>query len=445
LQDREKGTGALSQFARVLLSRTSRSAMIYLSAMLVNLAIPFVLIPILTRYLPPSGYGHIAMFQTVSAIATAAAAFGVNSSLLKAFTVGTKTMQAEYLLTCITIMAVASAVLLSLAIAFSSRLQVKLDLPEMWLLLAVVTGIAGAVFQMKLTTLRAQGHAAAYGALLNVQTVINFTASILLVVILRTTWHGRTAAMAFSALVLGGWSLYTFAKSGFAHKIQKEHLHEALTLGAAASVHTILNALIGNVDRVFLSAAYTPHVLGVYTVASQLAQGYGILGSALNLAWAPWCFRQLAAMQTQAQAARLIRTLLIASGLILFGTVLYGLVFFGLFHIIVGGKYAGAEVYFPPLLAGVCFQNIYLVFVFPLFYYKKPKVLAANAIIVSSITLFAIFKLARMFGPLGVAYTVTGLRLLLCVAAIAAGLFLIRQGWKSTLADPSPIEPEIAA
>ena len=41
-----------------------RNSTIYLTSNILNALVPFLLLPVLTRYLTPDEYGQIAMFQT---------------------------------------------------------------------------------------------------------------------------------------------------------------------------------------------------------------------------------------------------------------------------------------------------------------------------------------------------------------------------------------------
>ncbi len=88
---------------------------------------------------------------------------------------------------------------------------------------------------------------------------------------------------------------------------------------------------------------------------------------------------------------------------------------------------ADAQIYFPWLLVGAGFQNLYFVFVFPIFYYRKAKILAASGIAVFACALASVFVLSGVAGPQGVALTVLGLRILLFIAAAGSSLYLMRQ------------------
>ncbi len=272
----------------LFMSRSSRTAAIYLVATIVNVAVPYLLLPVLTRYLSPAGYGQIAMFQTVSSIAAAVSLFGLSGPLLRTFTVETRSVQADYLATCLAISGVASFIAILVTVVLSTSLMGTTHLSLSWMLAAALSGIAATVLQMKLTVFRAENRAVSYGIAAGVQTIFNACISLVLVIGLREGWQGRAMGIFISALLLAFWSMFSFRRQGLIGIIRRRYATEALSLGAAASVHTILGVLMANGDRLFLSAYYPAHVLGIYTVASQLGSAYGIFGSALNLAWAPW-------------------------------------------------------------------------------------------------------------------------------------------------------------
>ena len=63
----------------------SINALIYFVSNLINALVPFVLLPVLTRYLPPEEYGHVALFTIFSACAVAVISFGVGGAVTRQY------------------------------------------------------------------------------------------------------------------------------------------------------------------------------------------------------------------------------------------------------------------------------------------------------------------------------------------------------------------------
>ena len=429
-QDHDEDAPATSAFrtlATIITSRSSRAASIYLAATVVNLAVPFLLLPVLTRYLQPGSYGRTAVLQTIFSVAGAVTLFGTTGPLLRSFTVGDPAARRDYLASCLAITGLLGAATLLASVVFSKPLSALMEMPRLWLTLAVFAGLCNTILQLQLTVLRAEHKSASYGVLMNGQTAINIGVSLALVVGLGLGWQGRAVGIIVSSFVLAAWSLLNFRRSELIGSIRKAYVRNALELGGAASIHTVLGVFLTTGDRLVLSTLYTPSTVGLYAVGAQLAAGYAVLGSAINLAWSPWLFRKLAAIRNRSDHAQLLRLMIIASIAIIVAAVVYGVVLSVAFHWVVGDRYAASTTYFPALLGASCLQNLYFVFVGALFYYHKPKILAASGAIVFVTALIVVFPLSHLLGPVGVAFTVLGLRFMMFAAAAGAALFLMRR------------------
>ncbi len=427
----------LQSLRSIVASGTSRAATIYLLATLINMAIPFLLLPILTRYLKPGDYGHIAVLQTILSVAGAVTLFGTTGPLLRAFTVENDVTRRDYLASSLAVTSAFSAALLVLCLAFSRTLSAFADVPRFWLMLTVIAGICGTILQLKLTVLRAERQSVTYGLVLNVQTVINVSVSLILVVGFHLGWHGRAAGIFIATLTSAVWAVHSFRRSALIGRIREAHLRSAIALGGAASLHTVLGVLMTTGDRLVLNAHYSPTVVGLYAVAAQLAAGYAILGSAINLAWSPWLFRRLDAIRSQADYTRLVRLLAAISVVVVAGGVLYGFLLSFLAALIIGREYAGAMRLFPILLGAACLQNLYFLYVGALLYYRKPKILAGSGAIVFVCALTIVFPLSHVLGPAGVAFTVLGLRFMMFAAVVGAAIYLMRKAVSNSVAHAS--------
>jgi O-antigen/teichoic acid export membrane protein len=430
---------------QLILSQSSRRAAIYLVSTLANLAIPLLLLPLLTRYLTTGAYGRIATFQSLAAIAGAITLFGQNAPILRSFAVDPEQVRKNHLAASLAISAVLSLGIGLLVVGFAGELARVSSLPRSWVLAAALAGAASTALQLKLTTLRAGGRAAAYGVLVNAQTLINVTVSVLFIVVWEYSWMGRALGVLVSNVVTSGWALASFLGAGAIGRVIWRDVRGAAALGAAMTVHSIVGVLLANGDRLFLTASFNPQVAGVYAVAAQLAAGYAVIGTALNLAWSPWAFRQIAAMATEEQRRRLLGIAAALCTFIVLGAAGYGVMVALAFPLLVGAKYAGALAYLPILLGSVCFQNMFSIMVFPLFYYRRAMLLAAGGVSALALAVAGLALVSPHYGPMGVAGVVLAARLVMFVIAAVAAVFLLRRGLTRHLPGTVPVEDGVAS
>jgi O-antigen/teichoic acid export membrane protein len=419
-------------------SKSARAAMIYMTSTSLNLGIPFLLLPILTRYLEPSDYGRAAMFQGIVSISNTITGFSLRYPLLRAFSVGPNEDRPAYLSSILSLVAGISCLLILSMLVLNDWISELTGLPTIWTLTAVLTGMATTIYQCRLTVFQADNRSVAYGMFQNSATVLNMAMSVLLVVGFGLHWIGRTSALTFATWAIALVSLVAFYRSGLFAMPTRKITREALTLGAAAIPHAAAGVLLSYADRFFLSEQYSMHEVGTYALASQLGMVIMMLGLAMNTALSPWAYRKLSKLETAAEYRGLIRivaTLLVG---LTAGTLLYYVAVILAFNIVVPSKYNDALIYFPWLLGAAYFNAIYFIFVSPIFYYKKTKILAASGMFNLVFSLSMFFVLSRYFGPLGVAIAMCCARFILFATALTFGVKLVVEQARSH--EEKPVE-----
>jgi len=167
---------------RAITSQTARTGFEYLIANTLNAGVPFLLLPVLTRYLTPSDYGNVAMFQALNAIFMTVTGFGLRVPLLRMLSISTSG-RANYMTSVLSLVGATTLFAAIVAALFHTYLMKITNLSPVWVGLAIVSAGAGTVFQLYLTVLQADGKAKRYGAYLNSNSLINLGLSVLLVVL----------------------------------------------------------------------------------------------------------------------------------------------------------------------------------------------------------------------------------------------------------------------
>jgi O-antigen/teichoic acid export membrane protein len=396
-----------------------------------NLIIPFLLLPVLTRYLEPSDYGRAAMFQSVVSISNTATAFALRYPLLRAFSVGPKEDRARYLSSILTIVGGLSFILVCSMVVLDGPISTLTGLATVWTLVAVVTGMATTIYQCRLTVFQADNKSIPFAIFQNSATALNLAVSVLLIVGLGFNWTGRVIGVTFSTWAMTFIAFAAFYRQGLLSLPSRKMAREALVLGAAAIPHAMVASLMSYADRFFLSGKYSLDVVGTYALASQLGLVVMMFGTAINTALTPWAYRRLDAMKTVADYQGLIGIALKLVGGITAGAILYYLAVDLTFHILVPRKYDDALIYFPWLVGAAYFNAIYFVFVSPIFFYKKTKILAGSGIFNLVFSLAMFFVLSEHFGPMGVAVAMCGARFILFATSFIFGVGLIRKNMKA--------------
>lgn len=407
-----------------LRSQLTRAAGIYLVTYAISLGVPFLLLPIMTYYIQPQGYGHLAMFQMLMAIACGIIGFSLRNPLISTFSVKEPREQARFLSSCLVIMGTLFVIVLGAASLAHSSISSLTDLSILWIIVAVVAGLALALNQVNFILLQSTHRPGVYAATQIAFSMLNAVISIFLVVGLHTEWSGRAVAAALVAIISGGWAFLRLLDLKLLGPVNRADLKDAFTFGAAAIPYTLSTILLVYTDRIFLSAMFSFRDVGLYSVAAHLAQGFVACGSALNLAIIPWAYRQLAQLNTLPDLILLAKRMAFYIVAMAFLALIFFVAISAVARILMPPQYAAALTYFSWLVAGGCCQCLFGALSVVLFHYPRRGLLSAFGIGALLCSMGLIYGLSSALGPIGAAIGLFLDRLLLLLVVLAVAAYL---------------------
>ena len=127
-----------------------KNAFIYTLTEVINKAVPFLLLPVLTIYLTPSDYGVVATYGAFIAIV----AVFVHLSMVGAVTVNFFKLSKEklkiYIANILLIVSMTTVLVFSIVLLFQNQLSTKLEIPLIWLVMGVFVTLAQFLTELNL-------------------------------------------------------------------------------------------------------------------------------------------------------------------------------------------------------------------------------------------------------------------------------------------------------
>ena len=392
---------------------------IYLASNILNGIIPFILLPILTRYLSPSEYGEVAMFQTLlGALGAFTGSVFVGAAARKYYdsNLGREEL-AEFIGSCIQLIVIFSTLVFIILFIFQNQFSEWLSLKPAYILFAVVTAACTAIVSIRLGQWQVQKLALKFGMLQISQSFLNMLLSLLFVVVMLKGAEGRINAQIITASIFLCISLFLLNKDHLLKVFiwRKDYMQEALKFGVPLIPHIAGGFLLTTVDRFVINREIGLAEAGIYMVAIQLTAAIRIVFDAINKAYVPWLFEKLKENDFQ-QKIKIVKFTYAWFGLILIGACLafyigpYVVVF------IAGEQYAEAGKVIGWLALGQGFQGMYLMVTNYIFYSKKTGLLSIASLSSGILNLILLVALVRILGLEGasIAFAISmGIRFLL--------------------------------
>lgn len=384
----------------------AKNTSIYLVSNILNAAIPFILLPILTRYLTPSEYGQIAMFQVLlSALTTFIGLNTVGSANRKYYDDGVDNNTLRLFNgSCLQILIISFLITLFFILLFGNSLSKFLSIPLGWIISAILISALTFIATLRLGQWQIRNQAKYFGILQISNSLLNMLLSLQLVVFMKQGAVGRIDAQLIVAFIIAITSLMLLYKNHLLKILvwQPKLIKEALAFGIPLIPHHIGFFLLSSIDRFFINEELGLMDTGIYMVAVQLSMSFTIIYDAINKAFVPWLFEKLK-KNHHSDKVKIVKLTYFHFAISLLISLLVFIIGPDLVIFIVGDKYLESAKIIGILCLGQCFGGMYMMVTNYIFYSKKTARLSLITIASGIINIVLLIILIKNFGLTGVA------------------------------------------
>lgn len=381
----------------------SINALIYFVSNLINALVPFVLLPVLTRYLPPEEYGHVALFTIFSACAVAVISFGVGGAVTRQYYHLEKPEFSEFVGTSILLVGFAVSVFMLIVFMAMSAFPDYRPLPLSWVLLAILSAGGLSIYNIWLAFLQVSVKPLQYGIFQISQTALNVVVSLALVMGFSMGGLGRVLGQLSALIIFAVIAVWFFWQSGWLKfTLKGTHLRWLLGFGLPIVPHALSGIIISMSDRLVLSHISGAAALGVYAVAVQVSMIMTMLVDSFNKAYVPWLYARLA-LDDEGVRRKLVLMTYVYFIAVLSLAVALGVIVPPLVGFFTGEKYAGAGEYQLWLFLAGGFTGMYYMVGLYINYSAKNKYLSWASGTAAVFTPLICYYLITINGAVGAA------------------------------------------
>lgn len=375
----------------------------YFLTTVINQALPFLLLPILTRFLSVGEFGMLSLMTFFMSICTALMGISTPTVVSKYFFDWEKEEIARLVGNCIYTVALWAIIILLVLSGATYLYRSYIPYPIDTLFLLPISSFSLILFSLGLTICRNTKSVFHFSCHQIGNTVINIILSLILVCVLIYGWIGRFYAICVANIISAVIMLFFLKRKGFlsfsySRDMQKEIRRVVMPL----IPNSIQLNMISQAGLFIMQLLFGDELLGKYAMAFQLSFCIKLLIDTLNMSWSPFLFSQLSD-STKMDRPYVSRLLLLQIGVLALGVLFINVAALPILKVMTTPSYYAAKEYMPYFTMGWFFYGIY-VFLQPiLIKHNRQKLIAGVSCFSMVFMIAANLILAQLLGPMGVA------------------------------------------
>ena len=374
---------------------------IYLGSSVVNKAIPFLLLPVLTKYLSPEEYGILAIYQVMFSFVTPLTGMNMQNNITRNFFTKPKEVVAQIIYNVLVVLTFTTLVFTIIIFIYLYFGGEDFSIPHRWIYVLPIMVYMSMLNVFNLTILRNSKKAIQFGIFEISKTVLDLSLTILLIVVYSFNWEGRAFGILISTIIIGLISVYRIWKTGYLiPKINISRIKEIFLISLPLIPHTMGGGVMALGDRVFIDKMVGTAEMGIYTIGYQFGMIMTLITTSFNQTWTPWVYENLANNKEENKNKIVKATYLVSIAFIIMALVITGISHF-LLPIMTTEQYYGASVYVIWIALGYAFFGMYsLVFPYGI-HVGKTSYLGIVTFFATILNMVGNYFLIKMNGPIG--------------------------------------------
>ena len=381
----------------------SVQSLIYIGAAATAALVPFLVLPLLTRWLGPEGFGTVGVLLAMISVCSMFIGFGTHTPIgVRYFQDGPESLP-RYVSAALVVMAISAIPLMAVLQLNAQEIERLTGIPPEWLWVIGVSASGQFVLTVTLAVWQVRQQAFRYGITQIGFNVLWATLSIVLIGWIGMNWTGRALGQGSAAVIAAILCFAFLAASGCIERNPRRWpIRSALQFGLPLLPHSMAAIAMTTIDRFALTSYVGEAATGHYFAAFQIASVISALGAAVNQAWVPWLFQRLARSEPESNreivyATYIIYVLLLSGA----ATMVVGSKL--LVHLVAGPDFAQSAELLIFLAPAAAFTGMYYFVTNYLFFASRTGVLSVITVAIALLQTALTLWLVKQAGMKGVA------------------------------------------
>ena len=410
-----------------------KETFVYTLTDVIGKAMSFILLPIVSFFLPPSELGIATNFTVLTSLIILLAGLAIVNSVPYFFYEQNREENASLVSNLLMLCLGLCVVVGGLAACFSQLIFEYLQLSLHIQLLGVVFVIGSLISSINLILLRLENKPKQYAILQVLQIILHALFVILFVIVLRGGGEGKIYDEVLVFSIVGMIHLVMMLKKGYiSFRFQMPWIKRLLRFGLPLLPHSISFWLKGGMDKVFITTYCGLQFNGLYSMAISVSSVYTMLMQSFFNAYTPYLQKRLAGLdggQCFDEKRSIVKQIYLIYALFGVVGILAVVICWGIFHYMIDSKYLPAMAYIPLIILA---NFIYTFYNFTIeFIYKVKKTLVMGIItFTGSLTQMLLsYVLIKEYGVIGAVYSLVIGNTLITIGISVYSNMVYRMPW----------------
>ncbi|WNF22641.1 flippase [Mesobacillus jeotgali] len=380
-----------------------KASFIYTGTRVINSAIPFLMMPILTRYLTPVDYGIVTMFQVLVGIIGPFTGLSINGAINRQYYERDKINFPKYVANSFYLLLLSTFIVGLFFVLFAPQISSLSAFPKEWLWAVLLVSFCHFIIAVVLLQWQVQVKPLYFGIFQITNTILNVSLSLWFVVLMGFDWQGRIQGQVITAVIFALIAFYVLWKNGWLAKgLSKRYMMHGVKFGVPLIPHSLGSFLITMTDRFFITNMVGIAETGLYAVGYQFGNIIGIIQDSFNKAWVPWLYERLK-KDDDNEKIRIVKITYIYFVGILLLALVFSLIAPWFLSFFVGDKFTESGKYVFWIAIGYAFNGMYKMVTNYIFYAEKTSYLAWVTFLTAMLNVVFTYLFIKMNGPIGAA------------------------------------------
>lgn len=381
-----------------------KNSTIYLGSSILSKMIPFLLLPIMTKYLTPEEYGTLSIYLILVTFYSAFIGMAIHTNVSKNFFKVSKNELSLYVGNIFYILSFTFVFYFVVTYTITLFYEDIFSIPINWFLVIPFIAIMMMINELNTTILRNEQRAYMFGIFEVSNTAIKMGFTILLLLVFSMSWYSQVIGTLIGAIVFFIIGIVYLKKRGYiSMKFDREKIKSILNISIPLVPHVLGGVIIAMSDRLFIESMVSLEAVGIYSVGYMFGMVVMLFTDAFIKAWSPWFYKSLAE-PTDSKKEKIVKYTYI---------YIFGVFVLAIFISIIGEfilpyfvdeKFSGASEFILWIAIGYAVQGVYKIFFPYLVHISRTSFLAFSTVTAAILNLAFNYIFIKEFGTIGAAY-----------------------------------------